>query len=177
MAHRDNSPVRDLLVVVILIFLFSILTDRIRRYVTLNKHSLIHQLDASFADIINTLQRHLGIARQSVTLLGITDRNHKLVSSIRTLSSQLDEVERKYTRNAPTLALLGPLGTTSIVIKEQELKQKLQYIALGINDVFSQLLDKTPLGREERKAITLDELMIINTQYGRDIRRGNTYSS
>lgn len=170
MAHKPHSLAKDLLVIVILIFLITTLTNRIKRYIHLNKHSIIHELDTSIADTITLIQRHLGIVRQTISMLGIADPHTKLARSVRALTNQLHDLENKYTRNAPSLALLGPLGTASIVLKEQEIRDKLHYIALGINDACASLLNKTPLGREKRKTITLDELMITNTAYTKELR-------
>jgi len=171
MAHKkNNSLVHDLLIIAILIFLGSILVNRIKKYVHLNKHSVIHKIDEDIAESINKTQRHLGIVKQTVSMLGITDSHAKMAKKVRALSNQLHDLEEKYTRNAPSLALLGPLGTASIVLKEEELKEKLHYIALGINDACVELLGKTMLGREERKHITLQELITINAAYAKELR-------
>jgi hypothetical protein len=168
---KQNSLVHDLLIIAILIFLGSIIVSRVKKYVHLNKHSVIHQIDEDIAESINKTQRHLGIVKQTISMLGITDSHSKLAKNIRALSNQLHDLEEKYTRNAPSLALLGPLGTASIVLKEEELKEKLQYIALGINDALVELLSKTVLGREERKTITLQELITINSAYAKELRQ------
>jgi hypothetical protein len=173
MPHKkQNSLTHDLLIIAILIFLGSILVNRVKKYVHLNKHSVIHQIDEDIAESINKTQRHLGIVKQTINMLGITDSHAKLTKNVRALSNQLHDLEEKYTRNAPSLALLGPLGTASIVLKEEELKEKLHYIALGINDAYVELLGKTALGREERKTITLHELIAINTAYAKELRYG-----
>ena len=178
MAPQKHSFAQDVVIIAILIFLVTVLVNRVKRYVHLNKHSIIHELDTDIADTINTIQRQLGIVRQTISMLGLTDPHTKLARSVRSLSNQLHDLEQKYTRNAPSLALLGPLGTTSIVLKEQELKDKLHYIALGINDAAVSLLNKTQLGRDERKTITLEELVTINTAYTKELRQtGHTHHS
>lgn len=171
MSQKKHSFSQDIVIIAILIFLCSIIVNRIKRYVQLNKHSIIHELDVDIADTINIMQRQLGIVRQTISMLGIADPHTKLARSLRALSNQLHDLEQKYIRNAPSLALLGPLGTASIVMKEQELKDKLHYIALGINDACVSLLNKTELGRDERKTIILEELMVINTAYTKELRR------
>jgi hypothetical protein len=172
MSQKKHSLEHDILIVALLLGIIWIVVGRVRKYVHLNKSSLIHELEASFTDTIHTVQQHIGIARQAIFNMGMTDPHTKLMRDIRALTAQLHTVEEKYTRNAPTLALLGPLGTTSIVLKEQELRNKLQYIALGINDIFSELLNKSKLVRPERNSITLDELITTNGHYARELRRG-----
>ncbi len=171
MSHKKQSSLaHDVIIAAILIFLISVLVNRVKKYVHVNKHAIINKIDESIADSITKTQRHLGIVRQTISMLGITDPHTKLARSIRQLTNQLHDLEQKYTRNAPSLALVGPLGTASIVLKEEELKEKLQYIALGINDACVDLLGKTPLGRAQRKTITLNELMTINTAYTKELR-------
>jgi hypothetical protein len=171
MSHKkQNTLTHDLLIIAILIFLGSVLVNRVKKYVHLNKHSVIHKIDEDMAESINKTQRHLGIVKQTISMLGITDSHAKLAKKVRALNNQLHDLEEKYTRNAPSLALLGPLGTASIVLKEEELKEKLHYIALGINDACVDLLGKTPLGKDERKTITLHELISINTAYAKELR-------
>jgi hypothetical protein len=177
MSHKkQHSLAHDVLIAVILIFLASILVNRVKKYVHLNKHSVIHQIDEDIADTITKTLRHLGIVKQTVSMLGITDSHSKLARTVRSLSNQLHDLEQKYTHNAPSLALLGPLGTASIVLKEEELKEKLHYIALGINDACVELLGKTPLGRGERKTISLHELITTNSAYTKELRHsGHTH--
>jgi hypothetical protein len=170
MAQKPNSLAKDLLIIVILIFLLTVLTNRVKRYVHLNKHSMIHELDVSIADTITLIQRHLGVVRQTISMLGMADPHTQLARLVRSLTNQLHDLENKYARNAPSLALLGPLGTASIVLKEKEIREKLHYIALGINDACTSLLGKTPLDREQRKTITLNELIAANTIYTKEIR-------
>lgn len=171
MSHKkQHSLAHDVLIGAILIFLLSIIVNRVKKYVHQNKHAVIQQIDEDIAESITKTQRHLGIVKQTVSMLGITDSHAKLAKSIRSLSNQLHELEQKYSRNAPSLALVGPLGTASIVVKEEEIKDKLHYIALGINDACISLLGKTPLGREERKTISLRELLSINTDYTKELR-------
>jgi|GEM_PF-2831913 len=176
MAHKKNSFAHDILMIALLLFLGTILVNRIKRYINLNKHSVIHELDIDIADMITLIQRHLGIVRQTISMLGINDAHTKLARTIRSLTNQLHDLERSYARNAPSLALLGPIGTASIVLKEQEIKDKLHYIALGINDAAVSLLNKTALGRDERKTITLEELVTINTALTKELRHsGHTH--
>ncbi len=171
MSHKkQHSLAHDVLIAAILIFLLSIIVNRVKKYVHQNKHTVIQQIDEDIAESITKTQRHLGIVKQTVSMLGITDSHAKLAKNIRSLSNQLHELEQKYSRNAPSLALVGPLGTASIVVKEEEIKDKLHYIGLGINDACISLLGKTPLGREERKTITLRELLSINTDYTKELR-------
>ncbi len=166
--HR--SLAHDLLVVAVLIFLLTVLVNRIKKYVHVNKHAIIHQIDDSIIESITKIQRHLGIVRQTVSMLGIADPHTKLARLVRQLTSQLHDLEQTYGRTAPSLSLIGPLGNASIISKEDELKHKLLYIALGINDACVSLLGKSALERSERKTITLKELLAINSSYTKELR-------
>lgn len=171
MSHKQqHSLAHDVLIVAILIFLLSVIINRVKKYVHQNKHAVIQQIDEDIAETITKTQRHLGIVKQTVSMLGITDSHAKLAKNIRSLNNQLHDLEQKYSRNAPSLALVGPLGNASIVAKEEEIKEKLHYIALGINDACVSLLGKAQLGREERKSITLRELISINNEYTKELR-------
>lgn len=169
-SKKQNSLVHDVLIVAILIFLATILINRVKKYVHLNKHTIIHQIDDSIAQSITKTQRHLGVVRQTISMLGITDPHTKLARSVRQLSNQLHDLEQKYSRSAPSLAPLGPQASSSLVLQEEELKDKLRYIAIGINDAAVDLLGKTPLGRDERRTITLKELITINSALAKELR-------
>lgn len=171
MAKQQKSIVKDLLIFAALIFLVTTLVQRLRRYISLHKQSLVHELDVSFFDILHKVQRIAGITRQAVTTQKPFDHDGMLHTKIAAVGRQLDDIERKYSRNTPALALLGPIGTTSVVLKEQQLQQKLLLTLFDIHDILASLLSKEPISREKRKSMSLDEILELDTLYAKEAQR------
>jgi hypothetical protein len=96
---------------------------------------MVHQLDHSFADELYSAQRQaritgqLYIAKENPVM---QDWQHKLNK----VHTALSDIEAKYGKNSPGIMLLGPIGTTSIILKEKELRQKL----ISYIDIVGELL-------------------------------------
>lgn len=162
---------KDLLILAALIFMVSTLVQRVKKYIKIHKQSLIHELDTSFFDTIQTAQRIVGMTRQAVNVHTSGEINHPLARKMASLDRQLDDIEQKYTKNTPALALLGPIGTASIVLKEEQLKQKLIFTLCEIHDILATLLNKETLTREQRKTVTLNEIIDLDTMYAKEAQR------
>ncbi len=129
--QKTNSIIRDLCVFCVLLFLIKTASHRTISFIALHKNSIIHELDRTFTDHLYTAQKQ---AHQLKELLEasptpVQDAHIKQLSDI---AQKLSAIEEKYTNNSPGLALLGPLGTTAIVLKEQDLEKKLLKTALDL---------------------------------------------
>jgi hypothetical protein len=118
--------VRDLFLFCTLIALLQIALEHNVSFITEHKKSLIHELDRDFIDQLYTAQRHLHTIEEH-PVYGIT---HKI--TIADLKKELATIEEHYKKNSLGLAFLGPIGTASIVIKEEKLNKKL---LTAVNDI------------------------------------------
>jgi hypothetical protein len=140
MKQNLNNSVKD-------IFLFACLAAMIiyaykRAHLFLNLHtkSLIHELDRTFADQLFSAQRQARVAKSVLEQAG--PQFDQTVAKIEKTSQALKEIEEKYSNNSPGLLFLGPIGSASIVLKEQQLETKLLAETINIASALSTLLPK-----------------------------------
>ena len=88
-------------------------------FILAHKQSLIHELDRNFIDQLYTAQRQLHILEQH------PEYSDTFATEINHIKNNLSTIEDRYKKNSPAIALLGPIGTTAIVIKENKLQKKL----------------------------------------------------
>lgn len=144
---------RDLFLFCTLIALLQIALEHNVSFITEHKKSLIHELDRDFIDQLYTAQRQLHTIEEHP----IYEIEYE--ATIANLKKQLATIAEDYKKNSPGLALLGPIGTASIVIKEEKLNKKL---LTAVNDI-NALLHKintatTPL----EPALTIDNGLATN---------------
>lgn len=122
---NENHIIRDILLLFALFFLGNIAFNRTISFIVAHKDSLIHELDRSFIDQLSTAQRLVHRLEQNI-------QNDQELQEVNRIKSTITAIEEKYKKNTPALALLGPIGTASIVIKEQQLQEKL---LKAVNDI------------------------------------------
>lgn len=147
------SIIRDLFLFCTLIALLQIALEHNVSFITEHKKSLIHELDRDFIDQLYTAQRQLHSIEEHPTY------GTAYEATIADLKERLITIEEHYKKNSPSLALLGPIGTASIVIKEEKLNKKL---LAAVNDIHG-LLHKinTPTIPFE-PAVTVDNGLATN---------------
>lgn len=91
----------------------------------------VHQLDKGFLAAVTATKQQINQAI-SVVKNEDVDKEKKLQD----MRTQLEQIEKKYKKNSPVTYLLGPLGTTAIVLKEKRLENEL----LGIIEDFGTIL-------------------------------------
>jgi septal ring factor EnvC (AmiA/AmiB activator) len=116
MEYSFFNRIRDVLLLCALFFLVKTALDRTSSFLAEHKESIIHELDRNFIDQIYTAQRQLHFLQENLNTHTdeLAEIQHKLAS-----------IEEKYKKNSPSLALLGPIGSAAIVIKEEQLQQQL----------------------------------------------------
>lgn len=130
MKYSFLSRIRDVVLLVILLFLIKTAFDRTFSFIVLHKDSVIHELDRSFVDQIYTAQRQLHLLAEHPAY------TEKYELAIAEIKSELTAIEEKYKKNSPGLALLGPIGSAAIVIKEEQLQQKLLKTINDLSKIF-----------------------------------------
>lgn len=116
---------------------------------------MIHELDRSFIDQIYTAQRQLHFLEEHPVYADTYAHN------IAEIKSQLTTIEEKYKKNSPGLALLGPIGSAAIVVKEEQLQQKLLAAVNDLSQVFANINNQ---GNNFMLAQTVDSGLDLNKQ-------------
>lgn len=82
----------------------------------------VHEVEEVFLDKIATLAFQLDVMIYSLP----NEQDYtQLTHDLRLLRAELDEIKQRYTKTSPATALLGPLGTAAIVLKEKDLEKQL----------------------------------------------------
>lgn len=152
---RLLDAIKDIALFALLIFLLSVTIQRLKKFVSLHGKSMIHELDTTFFNQIKEAQRQAGLIAQFIAPTA-TEQETRRMQQITRL---VQEIERKYTRNAPTLALLGPIGTTSIVVKEQQLKRQLNQALFNMRNLLRVALDEQPDGLPKEGYPSIESLI------------------
>ena len=155
MKYSFFQRLRDLICLCALLFLIKMAYDRTYTFLSEHKNSIIHELDRSFMDQIYTAQRQLHILEQH-TLYADT-----FASSIADIKIRLATIEEKYKKNSPGLALLGPIGSAAIVLKENKLQQQLLDT---VNDMNKLIYTINELSHNFMPAHTIDIALSANKQ-------------
>jgi hypothetical protein len=129
MAKKLLFIIKDLSLFIFLLCLIKMAVHENISFLNEHSKSLIHELDKSFLDLIYTTKLHIH-ALQDHPIYGV-DYTQQLAN----LKERITIIEDKYKTNSLGLALLGPLGTTSIVLKEQDLQKKLLAITQEISKI------------------------------------------
>lgn len=161
---KNILPIGDLFLAGILVCLLLYLGNRTHTFVTLQSKSLVHELDHSFADQLYSTQKQARIVQQLYAARAdIPYENWK--QKIEKINSGLADIEKKYAQNSPGVMLLGPIGTTSIVLKEKELKQKLLEYTTIIGSLLHALLPQQHLHKPFAASTSIDNQIAANQHY------------
>jgi len=107
--------------------------ERTFSFIELHKNSMVHELDRSFIDQIYTAQRQLHFLEEHPVYADA------FAHAITEIKDQLTNIEEKYKKNSPSLALLGPIGSAAIVTKEEQLQLKLLSAINDLNKIFASI--------------------------------------
>lgn len=133
MKYSFFSRIRDILFLCALLLLVKAAFERTTSFIKLHKDSMIHELDTNFIDQIYTAQRQLHVLEEHPVYA------LEYGNTLAEIKGQLATIEEKYKKNSPSLALLGPIGSAAIVIKEKELEQKLLYVVNELSIIFAKI--------------------------------------
>lgn len=127
MYYSPFSRLRDILFVCALFFLVKIAFERTSSFINAHKNSIVHELERNFIDEIYTAQRQLHFLESNHAY------DDEIALAIADLKKRLNTIEEKYKTNSPGVMLLGPIGSASIITKEEKLKKKLLEVVNEIN--------------------------------------------
>lgn len=127
-----RNIVKDTILFIALVILISYAYKRLNAFLTLHRNSIIHELDHKFTQKLYTLQKQAHIVSDMIEQGIVEDLHRKIIDKIQKTVSYIED---KFSKNSPSLLFLGPIGTTSIVMKEKNLETKLLSCAKEIGIV------------------------------------------
>jgi hypothetical protein len=133
MEYSFFNRIRDILLLGALLLLAKTAFERTSSFIKLHEKSMVHELDRSFIDQIYTAQRQLHFLEEHPAY------SNDYAHDIADIKKQLTTIEEKYKKNSPGLALLGPIGSAAIVIKEKELQEQLLVTINDLSIIFAQI--------------------------------------
>lgn len=156
-----NSELKDLFLFGCLVALLVYGYQKARTYINIHTNTLVHELDHNFIDRLYSVQR-----QARVTQLLFEHLPHDTSQSINKLTSltkALADIEEKYSSNSQGVMFLGPIGSTAIILKEQELENRLIAIAQEIGSLLRSL-SKQPHPHDLQNS-NIENLIIQNQKY------------
>ncbi len=108
---------RDVALFALLLTLVRFAFKRTYHFLNAHEKSIIHELDRTFLEYIYTAQKQ---AHYTMILFDDVDNDQEPLQRITRIKEQLTHIESKYKKNSPVLVLLGPIATTSIILKEKQ---------------------------------------------------------
>jgi len=139
MISKLLAVIRDIALFCALLMLIQVAFNDTKSYILEHKQSMIHELDRNFIDQLYTAQRQLHILEEHPIY------SDTFSATILDLKSRLSTIEEQYKKNSPGLALLGPIGTTAIVTKEEQLLKKLLIVVNDIGNILHQISNSTEI--------------------------------
>ncbi len=82
----------------------------------------VHEVDADVITRIEQLEEQLNNLKMELLRLQASSPDQEELEDI---SDEVEDIKYQYQTTSPALAFLGPLGTASIVLKEQKLEKRL----------------------------------------------------
>ncbi len=115
-------------------------TDAVQEPTPLPYPFEVHELDQAFLNQIHDAlaqgSRLQQLAAQTIKLDRVaTQRLDRILQAIR-------EIKTNYSQNSPAVALLGPLGSTAIVIKEKKLTEQLLHEINRLGALLQEIKDQ-----------------------------------
>jgi hypothetical protein len=112
----------------------------------------VHELNQAFLIQLEAAKAQVQQAAQKVSI------NTQRAAEVQAIAQELETIYHKYTNNSPALALLGPIGTTAIVLKEYELEKRLRKALSKLGS----LLTKVEKDSCKKNIDSLSELLCSN---------------
>ncbi len=133
-----------------------------RQYPQTGKRSLeVHEVDKTVMHQIEALHEQID------TMLHLAihdDMDSATRERLKDLGQKIREIEKKYTHTSPALSLLGPIGTTSIVLKERQLANQLLNITNQIGHLLHDILYGSSEHTSHAKATSIEASIAKNAQ-------------
>jgi hypothetical protein len=156
-----NSELKDLFLFACLVALLLYGYQKARTYINIHTNTLVHELDHNFIDRLYSVQRQVRVTQ--LLFEHLPDNSSEAINALLSLTKTLSDIEEKYSSNSQGVMFLGPIGSTAIILKEQELENRLVMIAQEVGS-FLRALSKQPYPAELQSS-NIDTLIAQNQKY------------
>lgn len=121
---KTENGIRDFFFFITLIAIVNTIIERNGEIYERQLRNLyaVHEVNPNFGRDIRQTIKQLDTLSE---LMPAAEMDETIAKKIVTLKAELLDLKEKYETNSPALFALGPIGTTSIILKEAELEKKL----------------------------------------------------
>lgn len=156
-----NNELKDLLLFGCLLALLVYGYQKARTYINIHTNTLVHELDHNFIDRLYSVQRQARVTQ--LLFEHAPDDSVQAINTLTLITKALSGIEEKYSSNSQGVMFLGPIGSTAIILKEQELENQLVTIAQEIGSLLRSLLKQTH--PDALQSSNIDNLIAQNQKY------------
>lgn len=156
-----SNELKDLFLFACLVALLLYGYQKARTYINIHTNTLVHELDHNFIDRLYSVQRQVRVTQ--LLFDHLPEHNTQAFDELSTLTKTLSDIEEKYSSNSQGVMFLGPIGSTAIILKEQELENRLVTIAQEIGSLLRSI-SKQPYPNE-LQSFNIDNLIAQNQKY------------
>ena len=143
---KSKNIVRDMLFFVLLLFMSREALERSLTHIKqenihtiISEQSEVHELDGNFLVSLEETKRQIAT---TIKICQTSCFNEKMLEQLQKMKQKIKEIEQKFKKNSPATFLLGPLGTTAIVLKEKDLEKKLIKIMNDLGNILYEFQNK-----------------------------------
>ncbi|MFC1841484.1 hypothetical protein ACFLYA_00240 [Candidatus Dependentiae bacterium] len=126
----------------------------------------VHKLDQNFIEQIEEIKNQIdcayAVAQIRVEKTGTAKEIFKeILKKLEIMKHEVQQIEKRYKKNSPATFLLGPLGTTSIVMKERELEKQLHKSVSDLGEILYTLQGNE---HKEIEVASIEQAIAINNK-------------
>jgi len=134
---KSRNIVRDIIFFILLMAISKKTIERTWAHIKKEKPSIfnkieVHELDKSFLISLKETKKQID---QAIEISKASDMHADKFEQLKQMRNEVKQVESKFKKNSPATFLLGPLGTTAIVLKEKELEKNLINIMNDLGNI------------------------------------------
>ena len=124
---KSKNVARDVIFFILLLAMSKKIIERTWTHIKKDMRSArekmeVHELDKSFLVSVKETKKQIN---QAIEISHMSDVHRKTLQQLQKMKTELKDIESKFKHNSPATFLLGPLGTTAIVLKEKKLEKQL----------------------------------------------------
>jgi len=124
---KSKNVLRDIIFFILLLAISKKTIERTWIHIKKEQPALctkseVHELDTNFLVSLEETKKQID---QAIEIAKTSELHTDTVEQLTKMKSKLKQIEQKFKKNSPATFLLGPLGTTAIVLKEKKLEKKL----------------------------------------------------
>jgi hypothetical protein len=140
---KSENGIRDFIFFIALIALVNAIIERNGEIYERQLRNLyaVHEVNPNFGRDIRQTVKQLDALSE---LMPAAEMDETLSKKITDLKTELLALKEKYEHNSPALFALGPIGTTSIVLKEAQLEQKFLHVLNETGQLITSLMPHRP---------------------------------